>query len=177
MLFRDIKQNFPVYILDKASVELVKGKVTATTFPHPKNNNQNGFNMPNNSYGTVVPPLSSSENQRMVLDLTIEVDGRSATYEVSENASVNYAGSLILATEQSLLAPEVEAIYNAADQGLAPERINQLKQQRDKSKALLAEINPAFKQQQEYDQRFNKLESSVGELKDMMKNFIKELKS
>lgn len=177
MLFRDIKQNFPIYILDKASVELIKGKVTAT-FPHPKkNNNQNCFNMPGNNYGTVVPPLGSSENQRMVVDLTIEAGGRSATYEVSEDASVNYAGSLILATEQSLLASEIEAIYNAAEQGLAPERIKQLEQQRDKSKALLAEINPTFKQQQEYDQRFNKLEDSVGELKDMMKNFIKELKS
>lgn len=177
MLFKDIKQNFPIYILDKSSVELIKGKVTAAAFPRPDNASQNNFNMPNGSYGTVVPQLNPSNSQRMVIDLTIEAGGRSATYTVSENASVNYAGNLIIATDQSLLASEVEAIYNAADQGLAPERLEQLKQQRDKSKALLAEINPAFKQQQEYDTRFKNLEGSVDELKDLMKNFLKEFKS
>lgn len=174
MVFKDIKQNFPIYILDKSSVELTKGKVIATTLPHPDTQN---FNMPNSSYGTVVPPLNSNGNQRIVIDLTIEVNGRSATYIVSENASINYAGNTIIATEQSLLASEVEAIKNSAEQALAPERIEQLKQSLEKSTALLSELNPVFKQQQEYDTRFNKLEGSVNEIKDMMKTFIKELKS
>lgn len=176
MQFKDIKPNFPIYILDKSSVELIKGKVTATTFPRPDTTQQNTNSMPNGNYGTVVPPFGQN-NQRMVIDLTIEAGGRSATYTVSDSASVNYAGNLIIATEPSLLASEVEAIYNTAEQGLAPERIKQLEQQRDKSKSLLAEINPTFKQQQEYDNRFKNLEGSVDELKELMKNFIKEFKS
>lgn len=179
MLFKDIKQNFPIYILDKSSVELIKGKVTEVTFPHPESPQLNGFNMPNSNYGTVVPPIGQNTNnsQRMVIDLTIEASGRSATYVVSESASINYAGNLILATDQSLLASEVEAIKNAAEQALAPERIEQLKHQLEKSTALLSELNPAFKQQQEYDTRFKNIEGSVDELKEMMKNFIKEFKS
>lgn len=179
MLFKDIKQNFPIYILDKSSVEFIKGKVTGTTFPHPETTQQNSFNMPNSNYGTVVPPINqtTNSNQRMVIDLTIEAGGRSATYVVSESASINYAGNLILATEPSLLVSEVEAIKNAAEQALAPERIEQLKQQHEKSTALLSELNPTFRQQQEYDMRFKNLEGSVDELKDMMKNFIKEFKS
>ena len=173
MLFKDIKQNFPVYILDNTSVELTKGKVTATTFPRPDGN----FNMSNGNYGTVVPQLNQNNGQRMVIDLTIEAGGRSATYTVSENASVNYAGNLVIATEQSLLASEVEAIKNSAEQALAPERLEQLKQSLEKSTSLLSELNPAFRQRQEYDTRFKNLEGSVGELKDMMKNFIKEFKS
>lgn len=172
MQFKDIKQNFPVYILDKASVELTKGKVTGTTFPHPDSITQNNFN-----YGTVVPPLNQNNGQRMVIDLTIEAGGRSATYTVSENASINYAGNLVIATEQSLLTSEVEAIKNSAEQALAPERIEQLKQSLEKATSLLAELNPSFKQQQEYDVRFKNIEGSVDELKDMMKNFIKEFKS
>lgn len=175
MQFKDIKQNFPVYILDKSSVELIKGKVTATAFPRP--DSQNNFNLPNGNYGTVVPQLNQSNGQRMVIDLTIDAGGRSATYTVSENASVNYAGNLVIATEQSLLVSEVEAIKNSAEQALAPERLEQLKQSLEKSTSLLSELNPAFKQQQEYDARFKNLEGSVGELKDMMKNFIKEFKS
>lgn len=179
MLFKDIKQNFPIYILDKSSVELIKGKVTGTTFPHPETAQQNGFNIPNGSYGTVVPPIGQTpnSNQRMVIDLTIEAGGRSATYVVSESASINYAGNLILATDQSLLVPEVEAIKNTTEQALAPERLEQLKQQLEKSVSLLSEINPTFRQRQEYDARFKNLEGSVDELKDMMKNFIKEFKS
>lgn len=175
MVFKDIKQNFPIFILDKSSVELIKGKVTATTFPRPDTGI--GQNIVNGNYGTVVPPFNQQPNVRTVIDLTIEAGGRSATYTVSENASVNYAGDLVIATEQSLLKSEVEAIKNAAEQALAPERIKQLEQQREKSTALLAEINPEFKQQQEYDARFKNLEGSVDELKDLMKNFIKEFKS
>lgn len=175
MLFKDIKQNFPIYILDKSSVELTKGKVTATTFPRP-DNQQNNYNMPNGNYGTVVNPINQN-NQRMVIDLTIEAGGRSATYTVSENASVNYAGNLIITTEPSLLASEVEAIKNSAEQALAPERVNQLKDMLEKSTALLSELNPTFKQQQEYDKRLGTMENSVNELKDMLTNFIKEFKS
>lgn len=172
MLFKDIKQNFPIYILDKTSVELTKGKVTAIAFPRLDDSQ---FNTPNCNYGTVVSQLNN--NKRMVIDLTIEADGRSATYTVSENASVNYAGNLVIATEPSLLASEVEAIKNAAEQALAPERIEQLKQSLEKSTSLLSELNPTFRQQQEYDTRFKNLEGSVDELKDIMKNFIKEFKS
>lgn len=175
MVFKDIKQNFPVYILDKSSVELIKGKVTATAFPRP--DLQSNFSAPNANYGTVVPQLNQNSGQRMVIDLTIEAGGRTATYTVSENASVNYAGNLVIATEQSLLTSEVEAIKNSAEQALAPERLEQLKQSLEKSTSLLSELNPAFKQQQEYDTRFKNLEGSVDELKDMMKNFIKEFKS
>lgn len=178
MLFKDIKQNFPIYILDKSSVELIKGKVTAAAFPRPDNSQPNNFNVPNGNYGTVVPPINQLNNsQRMVIDLTIEAGGRSATYTVSENASINYAGNLVIATEQSLLASEVEAIKNSAEQALAPDRIEQLKQSLEKSTSLLSELNPTFRQQQEYDTRFKSLEGSVDELKDMMKNFIKEFKS
>lgn len=175
MLFKDIKQNFPIYILDKTTVELVKGKVTGITFPRPETSQQN-FNMPNSNYGTVVPPLGQN-GTRMVIDLTIEANNHSATYVVSENASVNYAGNVIIATESSSLISEVEAIKNSAEQALAPERIEQLKQQLNKSVELLSQINPTFKQQQENDTRFKNLETSVDELKDMMKSFIKEFKS
>lgn len=179
MLFKDIKQNFPIYILDKSSVELIKGKVTATSFPHADSqNNQNNFNISNGSYGTVVPQLNQNNGQqRMVIDLTIEAGGRSAIYTVSENASINYAGNLVIATEQSLLASEVEAIKNSTEQALAPERLEQLKQSLEKSTALLSELNPTFKQQQEYDKRLGTMENSVNELKDMLTNFIKEFKS
>lgn len=175
MLFKEVKQNFPIFLLDTSSVKLIKGKVTGATFPRldidPQQSSQQ-----NSAYNPTAMPFSQN-NTRMVVDLTIEADGHTATYTVSENASINYAGNLIIATEQSLLVPEVEAIKNAAERAIAPEHIDQLKQQYSKASALLAEINPVFKQQQEYDSRFKSIEGSVSELKEMMKSFIKEFKS
>lgn len=33
MLFKEIKQNYPVYILDKQRLKLVQGKVATVSFP------------------------------------------------------------------------------------------------------------------------------------------------
>lgn len=33
MLFKDIKQNYPVYILDKAEMTFQQGKVTSVSLP------------------------------------------------------------------------------------------------------------------------------------------------
>lgn len=173
MLFKDIKQNYPIYLLDKDNKVFITGKVTGTTFPHPEKNDRQTLpgGLPN--YNT------QSKSKRMVVDLTIEAGDRTATYEVSENATVNYAGNLVIATDKQALVPEMEAMVNSASDFLAT--IDQRKAEAEetvkKMKATLAEVSPQFKQQQEYDARFNKLEGSVDELKDMMKNFIKEFKS
>lgn len=45
-----------------------------------------------------------------------------------------------------------------------------------KSKDLLAELNPAFKEKQQYEQRMANMEKTIEGLKDMMQNFIKEAK-
>lgn len=172
MTFKDIKQNFPVYILDKSTCEITKGKVVSTSFPHLETSTMQQIPNP-----CVYPGSPNPSNQRMVIDLTIEANGNTATYVVSENASINYANNLVIAPEQSALIPEVEAIKNNADQALSPERIEMLKQHQAKSTKLLMDLNPAFRQQQEYDQRLNGVESSISELKDMMANFIKEFKN
>lgn len=182
MLFKDIKQNYPIYLLDKDNKCFIIGKVTGTTFPHaPKDEQQQSFpgGMPNYAPQNYNNYNNRNQAQRMVVDLTIEAGDRTATYEVSENASVNYAGNLILATEKQLLVPEMEAMVNNANDFLAT--IDQRKADAEdtvkKMKAILAEVSPQFRQAQEYDQRFNKIEGSVNELKDLMTNFIKEFKS
>lgn len=171
MTFKDIKQNFPIYILDKTEVKFIKGKVTGTTFPRAdKQQDQSAYNMGQVQFQQQPPA-------RMVVDLTIEADNRTATYTVGENASINYANNLIIATDPSLLVSEIEAIKNSADQGLEPTYLETLKKRRERSVQLLSEISPQFKQQQEYDARFARLEKNQDELKDLLTNFIKEFKS
>lgn len=171
MTFKDLKQNFPAYILDTNKCEILKAKVVGASFPRFDNNYQQSSRL------MVDPYYQPRDNSaRRVIDLTLEVEGKTATYIVGENDSVNYANNLIIAADQNALIPEVEAIKNRVDEILSPDMMNSLKQQRDKATELLVKLNPSFKQRQEYDKRLDNVESSLGELKEMMTNFIKEFK-
>lgn len=54
----------------------------------------------------------------------------------------------------------------------------------EKATSLLAELNPIYKEKQQTEQRFGKIEGAITDLKELMKsqqemmaNFIKEFKS
>lgn len=171
MVFKEIKQGFPIYMLDKDNKCFITGKVTGTTFPHPEKPRTLPNGMPDFN--------TQNQSKRMVVDLTIEAGDRTATYEVSENATVNYAGNLVIATDKQALVPEMEAIVNNASDFLATvdQRKAEAEETVKKMKAILAEVSPQARQAQEYDQRFSNIEGSVNELKDMFANFLKEFKS
>lgn len=118
----------------------------------------------------------------MVVDVTIEANGKMATYAIPESHSVTYAGHLVLSTEKSGLTSEVEAQKANAEQVLAS--ASKAQNIIDKAPSLLAELNPMYKEKQETEQRFGKIEGSIGEMKELMKkqqemmeNFIKKFES
>ena len=90
LLFKDIKQNYPVYILDTQEFSLIQGKATQVSFPRLEMNQKTG-------------------KTEMVVDVTIGANGKMATYAIPESHSVTYAGHLVLSTEKSGLTSEVEA--------------------------------------------------------------------
>lgn len=100
LLFKDIKQNYPVYILDTQEFSLIQGKATQVSFPRLEMNQKTG-------------------KTEMVVDVTIEANGKMATYAIPESHSVTYAGHLVLSTEKSGLMSEVEAQKANAEQVLA----------------------------------------------------------
>jgi hypothetical protein len=51
----------------------------------------------------------------MVIDVTIESNGKTATYTIPENLSVTYAGDIVLATDKQGLIAEVESMKNTAE--------------------------------------------------------------
>lgn len=91
MLFKDIKQNYPVYILDKQEFCIIQGKATAVSFPRVEMNQKTG-------------------RSEMVVDVTVEANGKTATYAIPENLSVTYAGNIVLSTDKQGLTGEVEAM-------------------------------------------------------------------
>ena len=161
MLFKDMKQNYPVFILNKEEMTVVEGKVKTVSFPHMDTNR-----------GTT----------QMVVDVEIEADGKTATYAIPENLSVTYAGNLVLSTDGEGLLREIEARQTAAEQILAS--VDKQQTIIERAKALRAEYNPAFKEKQETEKKFKEIDKSISEMKDLMKaqqemmaNFIKKFES
>ena len=157
MLFKDIKQNYPVYILNKQDLSLTQGKAVQVPFPRMEMNQKTG-------------------------KITIEANGKTATYVIPESLSVTYAGNLILSTDKMSLASEIEAMKNTAEQVLAS--VDHQKEVLEKSSSLLAELNPVYKEKQETEQRFGKIENSINRMEELMKkqqemmtSFIKKFES
>lgn len=163
MLFKDIKQNYPVYILNKQDLSLTQGKAVQAPFLRMEMNQKTG-------------------KTEMVIDITIEANGKTATYVIPESLSVTYAGNLILSTDKMSLASEIEAMKNTAEQVLAS--VDHQKEVLEKSSSLLAELNPVYKEKQETEQRFGKIENSINRMEELMKkqqemmaSFIKKFES
>lgn len=156
-----MKQNYPVFILNKEEMTVVEGKVKTVSFPRM-----------DTSRGTT----------QMVVDVEIEADGKTATYAIPENLSVTYAGNLVLSTDGEGLLREIEARQTAAEQILSS--VDKQQTIIERAKALRAEYNPVFKEKQETEKKFKEIDKSISEMKDLMKaqqemmaNFIKKFES
>ncbi len=161
MVFRDLKQGYPVHILDRKEVTVRQGKAMSVGFPRIDTNPATG-------------------RAGMVVDVTVDDgSGKTASYIIPDSLSVTYAGGLVLATGRDELIGEVEAMKSAAERVL--ESIDRQREIVEKSELLLAELNPAFKEKQESDRRFSDIEEAVAgvkgtvtELKEMFKKFLGE---
>lgn len=155
MVFKEVKQNYEIHILDKENVKHMKGKVISVSFPRMM--------------------MMQNGGTQQVIDVTIECDDKTATYSIPEHLSVTYAGNYVLATSLDYLIKEIESIKNSAQQMI--DSIDKQKDVVEKSSKLLIELNPSFREKKEIEDRFNKIESNVSEMKNMLSNFIHEFKN
>lgn len=68
---------------------------------------------------TVGFPRYDLATKSTVIDITLDVNGKTATYAIPENLSVTYAGNLVLSTDKEGLVREIEAMRTSAEQILA----------------------------------------------------------
>ena len=156
MLFKDLKAGYPVYILHKDGAKRVtQGKVTAVSPAH-------------------LPQMPSAQTMQMIVDVTIEDGGSARTYTIPDNISVTYANDLVLSTEREGILREVEIIKNQAAEELA--KMDEYKQAVDDCEQILAEWSPEFKEKKQTEERFEKLENGMTDLKNMITGLINELK-
>lgn len=143
-------------------VNFTQGKVISVSLPR--------MNVGN---GTM-PMMPTSSPTTMLVDVTIEADGRTATYSIPENLAVTYAGSTVLSTDREGISREIEAMRATAEQILSS--VDRQKEILDKTQSLLAELNPAYKEKKETDERFNRIEGDMSEMKSMVRDLLNKLK-
>lgn len=163
MLFKDIKQNYPIHIFNKQDFRYTQGKATAVSFPKLEINPDTG-------------------KPEMMVSITIEAEGKTATYAIPENLSVSYANGLVFATDKSLLLAEAKSVKANAEQIIAS--VPKAQKIIDNAPAVFAELDSSFKEKQETEQRFGKIEGSISEMKGliqsqqkMLEDFIKKFES
>lgn len=161
MLFKDLKTGYPIFILDRNEIKVSQGKVVNVGLPHLDTH-----------YGSTA---------EMVVDLTIENDGQTKTFSFKDGTEVGYINNLVISAGREGILREVEAIKVQAEQALSQVETN--RQNLDKCTVILSDFNPAFKKEKETEERFQKLEQtigglegSMGDLKEMIKGLVKELK-
>lgn len=151
MTFRELKQGYSTYVLDKDSMCVKQGKVMSVSTPHL---DKKGFEL----------------GAALVVDVVLDIDGTINTYTFKEDTETGYFNSTVITVDKSNIIREVEAIKAQSEDALSQVDIH--KDRVQKCTDILAEFNPAIKEKQAIDERFVKLEGSIDEIKNMLSNII-----
>lgn len=150
MTFRDLKSGYPVYLLDRIALKYEQGKVMAVGAPHA--------DLQSGSYG------------KMLVDITIQTDGKQNTYSVSDTEQTAYAGSLLITYSKECVINEVRAINTQAEEALS--KVAEMQQKVASCKALLEELDTTFKDKQEFEKRFLKIDERFSGMEDKMDKIL-----
>lgn len=146
MTFKDIRPNHLVFLFDKNKLEVKTCKVKEAQ-PH-----------------VATPHLGIMAPGGSTVDLTLEVDGADTSYVIPDNLSVTFAPGIVLSTDRQGLIPEVEKLRNESQQVI--DSLPHHKQVIERTPDILAQLNPQFREQQQTEQRFEKLESMMQQIID-----------
>lgn len=103
---------------------------------------------------------------KQIIDVTINVKDKQATYTIPEQLSVTRANNLVLAIDQKDLIQELETMKTNAK--LIIDSVDTQKTILQKADKLLLELNPVLKEKQQNEQRFSKIEDSLSQIAKLM---------
>lgn len=144
MNFKDIKQGYPVYVLDRKALNAKTINVTEVSLPH------------------VDAKIGGAAN--LVVDITTD-DGR--TYVMVADAEVAYPDCMVISTSVDNILRELTSMRNTAQQAL--DRVDKERQTVERCNALLADLDPAQREKQQTEKRFEKIENMQQQMFEMLK--------
>lgn len=146
MLFKELKSNYPIFLLDRATLSFEQAKVM-----------------------NVQPNYQSVNMNRIEVNVTIQTkEGKQNTYAVADSEQSAYAGNLFISTSKDCIINEVNALKNASEEVLS--KVEEHKQTVEKCKELLAELDTSFRDQQKTNERLDQMESKLDEIFKFVKS-------
>ena len=139
MAFKDLKIGGTLYILNKDSLELKKVKVTNITVPHIENK---------------VNSLT-----QMVVDITVDSNGKPVTYVVPDNLSITFCGQEMLTYDKSLLIEEIKATKALNEQTVS--MYNKATENISKCDVLISDLDDAYREKKANEERLDRLEKMI----------------
>ena len=162
MKFNEYKQGYQIFAITqgKDGIKAEQRKITAISQPYfPQTTNIADF---------------KSIGQNKVVDITIEASGGgSKVYSFPENSSVASAPDGVVFTDREGAIRELTAIKAQSENALKD--VEKHKNNIETCTHLLSELDPVAKKDAEVDARFNKIENSVSEIKDLLSNFLNKI--
>lgn len=146
MDFKDLKPGGIFYILTKDTMKLDKATIMTVSAPHIEN--------------------KINSITQLVVDITMNVDGKPVTYVMQDTGNVSYCAGQILTADKLALIGEIKAIKAQHEQILAS--VDKSTEIVGKCDSLISELDDAFREKKENDERLSKLEN-------MMKTLIDKL--
>lgn len=151
MTFKDLKSGYPIYLLDRTALKYEQGKVMAVSLPHA--------DVQPGNYG------------KLLVDVTIQFkDGKQNTYSVSDTEQTAYAGNLLITCSKECVVNEVRAINAQAEEILT--KAESAQKTVDSCKVLLEELDTVFKDKQETEKKFNKIDERFIAMEDKMDKIL-----
>lgn len=159
-LFKDMTPGMIVYALVKDDdLKYMEGSIVSVGQPR--------MNMPEMKAGQM--PMPTMPTMQNVVDVTYSMDGKNHTDTVETTASMfptNKPGALTLvSTDKEAIVRELHATLNTGENYLreTEREIPKQKKRIEQSKELIAQLDTEFKQKQQTEERFAKLESTQKE--------------
>lgn len=153
MLFKDLKAGFPIHMFDRANLHYEQGKVMNVGLPKP--------DMKPGNYG------------KMQIDVAIQTEKGTNTYELTDSERSAYAGSLLLSTDKECVVAEINLIKTQSEDAIS--KVEEQKLTIKKCNELLENLDTTFRDKQETEHRFQKMEENffamdekVGKLLSLM---------
>lgn len=151
--FKELKKGFPVFILNKETLLYQQGKVTQDATP---------------------PRMNTVFGQPMIVDVSLESEGQVKIWTLPADqslAEVQSDANIVIATDKAALVSILKSIESECTTYL--EGIEGRKQKLEAAKNLIAELDVVYKQQQQTEERFVRIEQSIGGIESTLSKILK----